>query len=304
MKQYIFLASSSYSGSTLLALILGSHPLIATVSELIGVTENTDFNSYMCSCGNKLANCDFWSVIADEMIAKFPDFNLRNFQTRFQPISGRFIDKLQFAYVPNRRAQSLRNAIYHFSPKHRKHLNNIIERNISLGESICRYFQKDYFLDASKNYLRIHHLKRNLKCPFKVIHLIKDGRGVFNSYKRYQPSLSDQGAILKWKSANIRIENALTEIEAENHFRLLYRDLANDTERTLQKLFNFIGLDFSPNCLNFQNQKHHIIGNTNTRLNKSNEIYYDEKWKDSLSASQLALFNKIGGDLNKKYGYR
>ena len=51
------------------------------------------------------------------------------------------------------------------------------------------------------------------------------------------------------------------------------------------------------------NTYHHIIGNTKMRLGNSTGIYYDEKWKKSLSSGQLKLFDFLTGKMNRKYGY-
>ena len=163
--------------------------------------------------------------------------------------------------------------------------------------------KKDIFFDASKNPNRIKFLAQNLECELKVIHLVKDGRGVFDSFKRYNPKISDSDAILVWKKQNRFIERALKYVEKQNRYLLLYRDLATNPERELSKLFDFIGVQYTSECLDFKNFDHHIIGNTKMRLGSINEIYYDEKWRRSLSSQQIKLFDRLAGKMNRKYGY-
>jgi hypothetical protein len=178
-----------------------------------------------------------------------------------------------------------------------------MKRNIDLAELILHLTGKDIFFDSSKNALRIKFLSQHLNCELKVIHLIKDGRGVFDSCKRYRPNWSDRSAIMLWKNANKYIERALNYVEKTNRYRLLYTDLVSNPEYEIKKLCDFIGVEYTSNLINFRNSQHHIIGNARMRLGRKTKIYYDEKWRKSLSAKQLKLFNRLAGRLNSKYGY-
>ncbi len=56
---YVSVLTTSYSGATLLALIAGRHPDIATVAELNGPPPVDVPDSYSCSCGVPLRKCAF-----------------------------------------------------------------------------------------------------------------------------------------------------------------------------------------------------------------------------------------------------
>ncbi|MBU4242627.1 MAG: sulfotransferase domain-containing protein, partial [Desulfobacterales bacterium] len=106
-----------------------------------------------------------------------------------------------------------------------------------------------------------------------------------------------------WKKVNRFAERALQYVEKEHRYQLLYKDLATNPEYELKKLCNFIGVDYSPQCLDFRQSNHHILGNTKMRLGSNSSIYYDEKWRRSLSSEQLKLFDRLAGKMNRKYGY-
>ena len=128
---------------------------------------------------------------------------------------------------------------------------------------------------------------------------MKDGRGFFDSWKRYNPEGSDSRAIISWKKLNRFADRSLKCVEKENRYLLLYKDLAKKPEHTLTKLCEFIGVEYSEQCLNFRNSDHHIIGNAQMRFGTNNEIYYDAKWRTSLSSEQLKLFDRLAGKLNR-----
>jgi len=303
MLKFIFLTSSSYSGSTLLAFMMGCHPRIATVSELTGIIPGEDVDRYLCSCGKKIKICNFWRAVSTRMQEVYQDFSYKNFKTGYVPISDSFVHRLQFSNLRSNIISDIRDYIYQRIPTYYHYASNITKRNIDLANVILDLTNKDVFFDASKNPNRIKFFAKNIKCEFKVIHLVKDGRGVFDSIKRYNPKISDLDAILVWKKQNRFIERALKYVEKQNRYLLLYRDLATDPEGELSKLCEFIGIEYDSRCLNFKNFDHHIIGNAKIRLGSINEIYYDEKWRRSLSSKQLKLFDHLAGKMNRKYGY-
>ena len=115
--------------------------------------------------------------------------------------------------------------------------------------------------------------------------------------------MPDYEAILGWQRVNRLAERALTYLDKSDRYRLRYEDLVSNTAYELAKLCEFIGVEYSPRCLDFRDSERHIIGNTKMRLASSNEIYHDEKWKRTLSVEQLTLFNRLAGKMQKKYDY-
>lgn len=233
----------------------------------------------------------------------YKDFSCRNFKTRFEPKSNSFADRLQFARIVNPRISNIRDSIYSMIPKYNDYIYRKAKRNIDLANVILDIVNKDIFFDASKTPNRIKFLKQYLDCEFKVIHLVKDGRGVFDSHKRNKRGISDEGAISAWKKANLLAERELKSLEKGNKYLLRYKKLVTDPESELRRLSDFIGVEYNSQCLDFRNFDHHIIGNTKMRLDTRTEIFYDEKWKQSLSPEQLKLFERLAGDMNRGYGY-
>jgi hypothetical protein len=52
----------------------------------------------------------------------------------------------------------------------------------------------------------------------------------------------------------------------------------------------------------FRSQNHHVVGN-GMRLDATNEIKLDERWKSELSASDLKQFDTVAGKMNRRLGY-
>ncbi len=93
----------------------------------------------------------------------------------------------------------------------------------------------------------------------------------------------------------------------------------------MTKVCELLGIDFTPEMIPYWQHDHHVIsGNSGVRsliwrskqeeieaeVRKNNGEYYDNlglkikldlRWKEELSKDQVAVFNRIAGDINKAY---
>lgn len=82
MAKVLYIACSSFSGSTLLSFILNTHPQMTTVGHTVGYpfTPEEDFR---CSCGAPLPECPFFSRMAVVFRENGLPFEYDRFGTRF-----------------------------------------------------------------------------------------------------------------------------------------------------------------------------------------------------------------------------
>ena len=72
----VYILAASHSGSTLLAMLLASHPEICTVGEL-KATQLGDVRRYRCSCRQEILQCSFWKGVHEGMARRgFSFFNI------------------------------------------------------------------------------------------------------------------------------------------------------------------------------------------------------------------------------------
>ncbi len=303
VAQYVFLTSSSYSGSTLLAFLLGSHSRIATVGEARGIIRKIPHRKYDCSCGQKYLTCPFWQEVERRMQAHMgPAFRLQTLQTKFIPRSAHPVDRLFLQDLRLTAVERLRDSLYNRSTRHRSYVENIVAHCVGLAEAVTGISGKDIFFDTSKTPCAIVHLNGRLDSVFKVIFLMRDGRGVFNSFLKKKIRLSEKAIMKRWVKTNRQIERSLQRIPPGNVFTVLYEDLCREPEETLTRICDFLGVDYEARCLRFWNYEHHIVGN-NMRLNVKKKIQQDESWRRALSPDQLACFNRVAGKYNRRWGY-
>ena len=180
-------------------------------------------------------------------------------------------------------------------------LRDILQKNRILVQVIKDLQKADMFLDASKDPVRLHHLLAAGHWNIKVIHLVRDGRATVNSYlKRHETSL--HGAALEWRRTQEECERITARLPAEALIRVHHETLCKDPDGTLAILFRFLRLDPARARRDFRSVEHHILGNV-MRLNSSSEIALDERWKTVMTPADLAVFDRVAGERNRRYGY-
>jgi hypothetical protein len=137
MIKVIYIASPSYSGSTLLSCIMGNHPDIATVCELTGLIPGINIETYYCSCGKLITQCCFWANIKTDMENAGEILNLNDFQTAFYPLNiNKYLRWILFHSSSNSYIDTLRDFFCKRISQYNKYINSINRRNILISVAI------------------------------------------------------------------------------------------------------------------------------------------------------------------------
>lgn len=299
---YIFIAALSYSGSTLLSSLLSTHPQIATIGELTGVIKSEDVDEYRCSCGSRINECEFWHAVASRMSSKGFQFEPARFDTRYELGTHPWIRRLRTGSLRNSELEAIRSSVFRLWPGQIEGLRRIGARNQALVESILEVTGKTVFLDSSKHHMRIKYQLKYTGFDVRVIHLVRDVRGVVNSTLKYSPKLSAQAAAQRWVNGNKNIERQLRLLPEDRSLRIRYEDLCQEVPQTLEILHRFCGVESGLFVEDFWSVPHHIIGNK-MRLSNSSEIKLDERWKATLTDEQLSEIARVAETSGQLYGY-
>lgn len=299
---FIFIASLPYSGSTLLSFLLATHPQIATIGEMTGVIESEDPDEYLCSCGEKIIECDFWKSIKASMAAKDITFDVANFNMRYMLGTQRYIRRLRTGSLRSNQLEAIRDVLMRWWPGQTQQLKRIGSRNQALVESVLDVTGKPVFLDSSKYHMRIKYQLRYTSLDIKVIHLVRDPRGVVNSYLNYNPGMTSMEAAKLWVYGNHNIERQLHALPNDGFIRVRYEDLCTALDQTLERLYSFCGVEVGFHADDIHSAAHHIVGNK-MRLRNLSEIKLDERWKKTLTENQLVEIDKVAKTRRHDYGY-
>lgn len=277
----IYILGSGHSGSTLLDLILGSHSQIWGCGELQQLPRYVRSEQLTCGCGAPLPSCTFWSAV------------LEDFQSR----SG--IEPIRL----DLNCPSWRKLFRLPSTERQRLAQQYSAVNYTLFQSIASVCGKRIIVDSSKQAQRLYFLSFHPQLAFKVIHLVRDGRAVVNSFiRKYGRSYRWQ-AIYRWASPNLMAFWLRRRFHRDNWMQVRYERLARFPEETLRDICRFIGIAYEPTMLQFTKQIHHNIdGNLKVLRSRNSEIRLDQRWKRELHPLDRWAFELVAGWLNALYG--
>ena len=298
MRELLYILSPSFSGSTLLTFLLAAHPDIATVGEL-KASAMGDVESYRCSCGARLQQCDFWRKVKTGMEKSGAKFDFADFGTHFNSGPAWF-KRLVRLGAKNALLSYSSSQLLRILPSCRSRLNRIIEQNGILIDLIASIQGGCLFLDGSKDPERLTQLLVSRRWKIRVIHLLRDGRGIANSYRKHH-NVDLKTAAIEWLRTDRECLRVAARVARQNVLTIKYEDVCQEPQRVLDEIFSFAGLarNASPNGAA---TLEHVLGNS-MRLNGSKSILLDQKWRTDLLPQDLEIFEAIAGDYNRSRGY-
>jgi len=317
----VYLLAASHSGSTLTAMLLGAHPDVCTVGEL-KANSFGNVDEYRCSCMQKLRNCEFWKKVTKEVEAHGISFNISDagmdIRTDASPYVLKLLNRLHRGVI----FEKIRDALLFLSPNWRENMPKIQKRNAIYIEALSTVSNSSVVVDSSKLGMRLKYLVKNPEINVKVIWLVRDGRGVSLAYKDpahfadaknpemrgggtgsvYEDARKVKKGAEEWVRCNEEAIEVLNTIPKSSWLKVQYENICRDTDNTLDKIYDFIGLDSSLKEKNFKSVEHHVLGN-GMRFDTSDEIILDERWKKELTKEELKEFELVAGDMNRRLGY-
>lgn len=318
----IYILAASHSGSTLLSMLLGSHPDVCTVGEIkLGALGNVE--EYLCSCRIPIRVCPFWIAVGREMERRGHPFDIARAGTDIMRIESRYVRFLLRPLYRGSRWEKARDAALFLSPAWRTGLKRVQARNLAFLETLRSVTGRNVVVDSSKIGIRLKYLLGIPGLDVRVVRLVRDGRAVSLSYmdpatfadaadprmrgggiggSREGERLPIREAALEWKRSNEEAEAMLRDLPSDRWIESRYEDLCRRPDAVLGRIFRFAGVRAEPKIQNFRDREHHVIGN-GMRLDATGEIRLDERWRHTLSPADLGIFEDAAGAMNRKLGY-
>jgi hypothetical protein len=290
----IYIAADSRSGSTLLDLLIGNHSQIISVGELRQL--HAHFNGNLtCTCDTLFSQCPFWNDV--EQSLKVSSKSLKTMQTLI-PKSVSVIQDINY-FLPNFILRPLSKKLSSLTQNIK-----IAQNNLDVIDAICKTSGVQYIVDSSKvfKFGRLYNLLR--PSSTKTIFLARDGRGV--CYSRQKDGMSFRSSSKVWAAGQIKFLLLKLCIPRNNKLTVFYEQLCENPGQEMQRICQFIGVPFEPNCIELiKTDRHNVCGNPMRFETAETKIKLDEKWKTALSGQDHAVFQKsIPGLINKLLGYR
>jgi len=272
----IFVAGSSRSGTTMFNRILGNHPSILALNELHYIGKSWDINSEKNEWSREKSESEAAKLLA---VARRSIWNAKLTNDEIKESKSLFHEN---SYKPL----------------------DIFEKVLSY---LCKKKNKQLATDQTPgNILYVNQILNSIPNA-KVIHLVRDPRAVLYSQKNRwkQRSLGAKGipmwnafrvfvnyhvyTIAKlWKAAYMSGKKV---VEHQNYMRLKFEDLVDNPRVSLDKVCQFLDLDFMPEMLDVPR-----VGSSNLKHREdvkgiSSDVI--DAWKGKLSKSEIWICERI-----------
>lgn len=305
MKRDVFICSAGHSGSTLLDMMLGSHPRCESIGELVHLPMDMATNRN-CTCGEPMQACSLWPEVMRRM--------------GVDPVADPYALNLGYviAKVGDRRRTSPlhrlltrpKNAVKYAELRYGAgwlgSLTPAFAEGITNTQAIYEHVRtltgKEVVVDSSKHYLRAVELYRQQPGTTRVVLLVRDGRGVY--YSGLKRGFGQHYSLRAWNEHYRRAVVLLRKhVPEDRRITVRYEDLVENTHVALGRLCDFLGIDFTEAMLDFRTAVHHNVNGNDMKFASATELKLDVAWKSQLKADDLAYFERHAGDLNRQFGY-
>ncbi|WP_166675430.1 sulfotransferase [Neorhizobium sp. R1-B] len=297
-----YIAGYGRSGSTILDIALGQHAAVVGAGEIAALTRHVLAQNEYCACGSAITDCGFWSTVSRHWSNGREAEFIRDYcvlQKKFEGLSMLLKSISGIGLGPQFEEYSLHTT--------------------RLFTTMLSYSNKEMIVDSSKLPGRAIALSRMPGIDMRIIHLVRDGRGVawslLKGYERdaksgLQKEIKPKSVFrtaLRWSIVNLAVEYLSRTLGPERIIRVRYEDFTSNPAATLQQIGSFLKLDLSQIGSSLQRGEpmgpgHQVAGNR-LRMTSSIELKKDESWQTRMPVSQQLSFQRLGGWMLRRYGY-
>lgn len=305
--EVLFVGGMPRSGSTLLDLLLGQLPAHCDVGELFYMWQGGAIRDQLCACGEPFSACPFWSEVGERAFGGWDGVDPQEV-VRLQNA----VDTT--AVLPLFWARRL-------LPGHRAKVERYLELTRRVYQAVAATAGAEVVVDSTKRPSTAHLLASDPGITLRVVHIVRDPRGVLNSWSR-EVALPDGAGprdhlkkrpmrqiVRRWVTVNTMIGRLAKQGVPLTVLR--YEDLVSDPRSAMTSVLSLSGRAAGPGALDF-------IGPEGVRTGVSHAptggrvrfrtgpmpLRLDEKWRQELSPSRQRLTALLCRPLMRRYGYR
>lgn len=273
-RQIIYVAGYGRSGSTLLDTVLANHPAVFGGGELTWLYQQI-LENQTCSCGLPLHDCDFWNDVQHALSVRLPGFDLT---------AAAALTLSQECWTSWRSQAAAYTTLWD-----------------ATWEAMVQVSGRTMIVDSSKNSrlsrFRLELLLASQAFDVSVIHLVRDPRAVMWSTARGSNRKLEAGenrvswmtpykGLISWAYSNSCVDHLLARHPHMRLLRLRYEDFVQQFESTVERLSNFLDLDFGVVANKVHAEEHldpgHGVAGNRMRRNTQIKLRYDDEWSRRL----------------------
>lgn len=305
LEKYVCIASIGHSGSTLLGMLLDQYPECASMGEITNLHKFTAQPDMLCGCGAPVLKCPFWLDVEAELRRKTGDLSLKlgafsrpteQKSTAFRKLPA-LAELLMFWGSPA--GWKLGSLI---SPRARRE-RDFGERAILVYEAIAAVRGAPITVNSAGATTQMKSIYLADPVRFRGLHVIRDGRGWTCSQMRREKSSMEFAARL-FVRRHWNTELMMRSIPQAQRMQVKYEDMCRDPAGTMDAVSKFLDVTTRLTDFTLKKTEFHGVGGNPMRFRyDESAVQLDEKWRRDLAPADLALFERIAGETNRRLGY-
>lgn len=285
----VFIAGMSRSGSTLLDRLLGQLPGWWTLGEVVHLWTRGVFQNELCGCGTPFLDCPVWSAIGEEAFGGWKRVDVDHVLRLKQSVER---DRYTPLLLKPGRSTGFHQRLGSY--------NELTARIYSAARTVTG---ASVIVDASKHTAAALALRHNPAIDLRVVHLMRDSRGVAFSLDRkvpypargtMMPRQSSLEAAIRYVAYNSLLTSAF---RTDRHF-VRYEDLVCTPDHVLARLCQWATRD---NCRHATHIEHPVVlqashglaGNPMRVRSGPTELRIDQEWQSAMSPTARFLVTAI-----------
>jgi len=293
--EVLYIMGNPRSGSTILDTLLGNHPVIESVGELVNLPELGWKQNQFCACGHRARQCGFWEEVRESWLER-TSLSGSSEYLRLQNRVGQYRRLLPGFETPDTASEDF---------------TRYAECTAALFETIGEVSGKSIVVDSSKIPLRAYLLSLMPRVDLKLIHLVRDVRGVTWSLRKsfttderggVEREIKPQAVaktVVNWLRINAQSVWVRERVAAENSICVRYEALMADPAQTLERIGTLVGSDFQELVATLQQGRPlsvgHTISGNRMRMAGSVRLWPDDEWRSKMGTIDKWLIGSLAG---------
>ncbi len=277
LREKFFVVGTQRSGTTLLRLILNAHSQIVVPREAFFLMP-------------LLKKKYLHSPISGSTLESFNKYLLSKADITTTHLKTTFVDG------------GYDKAFSHLAKQEKISLRDLLE---SVFSSYCKSEGKSIWGNKTPSFFRKIDILHALFPDAKFIHIVRDGRDVFDSFRKIDPSKNNVAIMaLDWRYKLSRIERSFKRIPASNRVTIRYEDLLHNGEETVKQVCSVIGVEYESKMLEFYKSSHKNTSSTHSKLIFKPLCEENlNKWKKNLTRREVNIITLLTRGYLKKNKY-
>lgn len=302
----VYVMGAGRSGSTVLDTILNNHEDVIGVGELVHLFIEGSAAKENCSCGEARDACEIWRSVRERWseLTGLPSI------TQHERLMTKFT-RVQRLAIPEWHRLRSGNPDPDFA--------KCIKQTHATYQAIAEATGKRVIIESSKNPLRAKLLCLTPGLDVRLVHLVRDARGV--AWSRMKPfAKSKEGGVPQdirpkpihlsagyWLFMNFLSEQVRKSFPDQPSTRIHYEDFVSSPERTLTEIGEVAGLDYSSVANRLLAEEPmapgHLYAGNRVRTAGPIKLRSDIAWAEKLTPNQKRLTWLLAGHKLRQYGY-